>query len=328
MSKKCVEEILNKNKDEIINLRLNGMQMKDIGRMFNLKTQTISSFLRRNGIRIRGVQNKETVDKIIKMYQSGMSMHNIGKELHFSQNTVRDILTQNNITIKNISEARRKYSIDEHYFDNIDIPNKAYILGLLYADGCRSKSSNAITINLQARDKDILEKINKEIKNTRPLRFIDYSKYPNKQNQYLLLIHNKQIAESLFQYGLIPNKEFKVKYPNWLDKKLMRHFIRGYMDGDGSISKNPKEKRASMTGTEDLLLGIKNYLEKELNVHFCIYSPHHKKTVTRTLGIAGGKQVKRFLDYIYKDADLYLDRKYLIYLNLYCQPVINNSQSA
>ena len=77
MSKKCVEEILNKNKDEIINLRLNGMQMKDIGRMFNLKTQTISSFLRRNGIRIRGVQNKETVDKIIKMNKRSHKFPNI-----------------------------------------------------------------------------------------------------------------------------------------------------------------------------------------------------------------------------------------------------------
>lgn len=116
-----------------------------------------------------------------------------------------------------------------------------------------------------------------------PLRFIDYSNDPKRQNQFLLAISNEQIAKDLYKYGIVPRKEFKLTFPNWLDNDLLSHFIRGYLDGDGFISNNPKEKRANITGTENLLLGIKNILEDQLNIHFSIYSPHNKDTNTRTL---------------------------------------------
>ena len=62
----------------------------------------------------------------------------------------------------------------------------------------------------------------------------------------------------------------------------------------------------SFTGTHSMMKGIKKYLSEELNVHSFIFSPHHKDTVTRSLGIAGGNQVKKVLDHLYKDAEMYL----------------------
>ena len=318
MSKLSVQKIFEEHGDKIIEFRKNGMQMKEIGEKFGLKTQTVSSFLRRNNVRIRGVRNTETENKIIQLYARGVSMHKIGAELHFTENTVREILVDNNIHIKNSSEASRIYNINEDYFNKIDTPNKAYILGLLYADGNRSGLSNTISIRLQERDKSILEKIRAELETEVPLRFVDYSDDPNRQNQFLLAITNQQIANDLYKYGIVPNKEFKLTFPDWLEENLLSHFVRGYLDGDGFISANPKEKRANITGTENLLMGIKNILENKLDIHFSIYSPHNKDTNTRTLSIAGGKQVKKFLDYLYKDADLYIERKYERYFNMYC----------
>lgn len=318
MSKLSVQKIFEEHGDKIIELRKNGMQIKEIGEKFGLKTQTVSSFLRRNNVRIRGIRNEVNDKKIIQMYSDGISMHKIGEIMHFAETTVREILVENNVHIKNMSEAKRIYNINENYFNNIDTPNKAYILGLLYADGNRSGCSNTIAIRLQERDKSILEGIKKELNAEVPLRFIDCSNLPNRQNQYLLSITNEQIAKDLYKYGIVPNKEFKLKFPDWLDDNLLPHFIRGYLDGDGFISANPKEKRANITGTEDLLMGIKNVLEEKLDIHFSIYSPHRKDTNTRTLAVAGGKQVKKFLDYIYKNADLCIDRKFDRYLNTYC----------
>lgn len=322
MGKRAISKILNDNKDEIIKMRFDGYQMKEIGEKFGVKTQTISSFLVRNGVRIRGILNEETIKKMVDMYQNGTPLHVIGKQLHFSEGTVAKTLREHGIKIKNMSEAQRKYDINEHYFDEIDTPNKAYLLGLLYADGCRCKTSNAIMINLQERDKSILEKFREELNTNKPLRFIDYSHDPNRQNQYLLCITNKQIAESLYKYGIVPNKEFQIEFPDFLDKSLIPHFIRGYIDGDGWISHNPKEKRINITGTSMLLEGIKKYIEAELGVHCSIWIPHrikNKQNVTRTLGIAGGIQVKTVLDHIYKDAELYLERKYQYYQDMYCK---------
>lgn len=329
MSKKEVAEIFEKHKDEIIQMRLDGYQCIDIAEKFGLKRGTVNGWLNRNGIVIRSKQTPENIQKIIDMYTlENIPMHEIAKRLHFSAGTIADILRSNDVKIKNYCEASKIYTIDEEYFDEINIPNKAYILGFLYADGCRVKNCNGIRMNLQERDKHILDEINNEIKSNRPLRFIDYSHDPSRQNQYLLSIDNKHMAESLYKWGIVPCKEFILEFPSWMDYDLIRHFIRGYLDGDGSISKNPKEKRMNFTGTKMMMEGIKEYLEKQLNVHSFMYSPHHKDTITRTLGIAGGNQVKKVLDHLYEDAEMYLHRKYEIYENLYVKPFINNSQIA
>lgn len=87
----------------------------------------------------------------------------------------------------------------------------------------------------------------------------------------------------------------------------------------GYVSKNPKEKRISIIGTEQFCLKIKNISENVLNVHCSISVCHrNESSPTRALGIAGGKQVKKFLDWMYQDADLFIQRKFETYKNIYC----------
>lgn len=329
MNKQEIADIFEKHRDEIIQMRLDGCQCIEIADKFGLKRGTVNCWLNRNGIVVRGKRTPENIQKIIQMYTLGnIPMHKIAKQLHFSTETISEILKNNGVKIKTNHESHKIYTLDEEYFDEIDTSNKAYILGFLYADGCRVKNRNTIKMNLQERDKHILDEINSEIKSNRPLRFIDYSYDPSRQNQYLLSIDNNHMADSLYKWGIVPCKEFVLEFPFWMKHHLVRHFIRGYLDGDGSISKNPKEKRMNFTGTKMMIEGIYKYLNDELNVHGSIYSPHRKNTITRTLGIAGGNQVKKVLDHLYEDAEMYLHRKYEIYENLYVKPFINNSQVA
>jgi hypothetical protein len=66
------------------------------------------------------------------------------------------------------------HTYNENYFDIIDTPQKAYFLGLMYADGGIwhtdkiGKYGNVLhqyqmSINLQERDKSILELFRKEL---------------------------------------------------------------------------------------------------------------------------------------------------------------------
>ena len=125
MSKLSVQKIFEKHGDEIINLRKNGMQMQEIGEKCNLKTQTVSSFLRRNNIRVRGLRNEETENKIVQLYNDGVSMREIASNFHFTQGTVRDILVNHDVHIKTHSESHRIYDINENYFNQIDTPKKS-----------------------------------------------------------------------------------------------------------------------------------------------------------------------------------------------------------
>jgi len=90
------------------------------------------------------------------------------------------------------------------------------------------------------------------------------------------------------------------------------------MDGDGCIHK--KECRISLVATKDYCLSFKNYIEALLGVHCSIMLCHGKiESPVRTIQIAGRNQVKKFLDWIYQDAEIYMKRKYQVYQNVYCQ---------
>ena len=79
--------------------------------------------------------------KIVEMYVSQkLSTVKIGQFYNCSHKTISRVLDKYNI--QRIGNGRRKYNLDESYFDVIDNPNKAYILGLLFADG-----NNCILVN-------------------------------------------------------------------------------------------------------------------------------------------------------------------------------------
>lgn len=108
------------------------------------------------------------------MYKKGLSITQIGEKLKIYHKLVSKVLKENNIERKN--NNKRTYKLNEHYFDKIDTPNKAYILGFFYADGCNIMSKSTVTMSLEETDKEILEKIRLEIGSERQLEFIEQSK--------------------------------------------------------------------------------------------------------------------------------------------------------
>src|SRR6185436_15958506 len=51
-----------------------------------------------------------------------------------------------------------KYSLNENYFNTVDTEDKAYFLGLFYADGYNRRKDGYCGIQLQSDDSYILEK--------------------------------------------------------------------------------------------------------------------------------------------------------------------------
>ena len=65
---------------------------------------------------------------------------------------------------------KRKYPVDEQFFDEIDSEEKAYFLGMLYADGTNSMKKTEVSLRLQEEDYEILTKLNNLLQPTKPLR--------------------------------------------------------------------------------------------------------------------------------------------------------------
>ena len=269
---------------------------------------------------MKKVQESE-YDKISKLYKDGMSQQKIADLYHIGRTTVRRILLKTNTPIRDNSHKGRIYSLNENYFDSIDTPNKAYILGLLYADGCSSKNFNTVRLMLQERDKSILEKILVELESSHPLHFHPlHEKNSNWQNAYSISITNKHISQSLASHGVVPNKSFVLTFPEWLDESLYRDFIRGYFDGDGHIGWG-KNRSCSLCSTQEFCEAVQKICES-FGIKSGISDTANKETNTKVLYICGKEKIFSFLKFMYEDAELYIERKYNTY-KLVCKEMEN-----
>lgn len=303
--------------NNIINLHNDGLFNHQIAEIYGVSKSTIARIIQNSGVQSRHpLLTSSRKEAVCKLYLEGKCKSDIEKELHISTSTINDILYEYNIET-DVFRINRKYSFDYKFFDEIDNQNKAYILGLLLSDGNVSSNTSEVTLSLQEDDVEILQKVNDVMKNKKPLLYVDYyhNKNQNWKNHYRLSFQSKYTKKSLAKYGCIPNKSLVLQYPNILPKEFNKDLIRGYLDGDGHISKS--ESRVRLTSTRSFCNSVKSILESELGIH-CTIMSEHKSETTASLQIAGTKQCKKFLDWIYDDAELYLDRKHNIYLDKYC----------
>jgi hypothetical protein len=126
------------------------------------------------------------------------------------------------------------------------------------------------------------------------------------------------VHDALVSHGVVPNKSQTLEFPINLKEEYYSSFILGYMDGDGHITDHPKDRRCNLVSTEKFCLSVAKIIKDKLDINSSIMLCHRKDNVpTRVLSIAGKNQVKKFLDWIYSESDIYLERKHDIYQRLY-----------
>lgn len=236
--------------------------------------------------------------------------------LSVSKRSISRVLNERNINTK----RKNRYTLNEGYFKYIDSEEKAYILGLIYADGFvgDDKFNNIVITSI---DLDILEKIKKEFKFTGEIRKGNKGNFKNSKEGYVLNFSSQEMSNDLRNLGLYPNKSLTMESLPKLDEKLLRHFIRGYFDGDGSVilSHNTsyhivdgKNKRYEYPTFSFDLLGTEKFL---LEVKEVMQLKHHKLLNTKTEGIKrlvcrSKKEAKDIFKYLYLDSSIYMNRKY------------------
>lgn len=271
-------------------------------------------------------------EDIKNSYLGGESTVKIGKKYNVSHKVIAKVL--DGFNIKRIGNGQRKYAVNEHYFDSIDTPEKAYVLGLLYADGSNHEPKRTISISLQEDDKELLEKIRKAISCEKPLEYFDYSNkhdfgYTYK-NQYRLTVNSTHMSKELHNKGVVGNKSLVLQFPDWLNPSLYSHFIRGVYDGDGSVcqqyrNENNKPVIVSITSTNNMCEYIRDICISVVGVNAGIYDASCHNGITKVLSISGRNVTKQFLDWLYKDATIYMERKYKRYVKYF---YMDNSLSA
>lgn len=246
-----------------------------------------------------------------------MSVSKMAEKYHCKRHQIYYILEKNNVPIRSNSEANRKYNINEHYFDVIDTPDKAYILGLLYADGYNNPKINSIVLSLDIKDIDLLESVKLKCRSNKPLNCYTYKHSDGYKDRHpcILTLSSKHMCETLSRHGLITNKSLVLEFPKFLPDELYSHFFRGYFDGDGCFHHNFKENKnlVQLTSSKTFCIEAQKYIQDKLNIKVTMMHNSGHTDQTWNLRIFAKADVKTFMNWIYSDADLFMKRKYDLY---------------
>lgn len=265
---------------------------------------------RRNGSII---WTKDQIRYIISNYNLYHSTGQLAKFFNTSTQAIRNCLKENGIKVYSLKELQhQKHPRRSDYFAEIDTKEKAYWLGFLFADGCVCENRNTISISIKQSDEYMLHNFLNELGST---NVISHSQKSMNGKVFLIshmAIRDGQLKRDLIKWGCVPNKSYKDTHLPNLPTELMWHFIRGYMDGDGSINYSKKNLRVGFTNYSEVFLEeLKAFLGKNN-----LALDKHK---TPMLSITGSKQLKPILSNIYKDSNdkIRLERKYNIYVDHY-----------
>jgi len=236
---------------------------------------------------------KDKKDEVIQLYLAGKSQHEIARILGFSQPNIGNLLKKENIKLH-----EWKYFVDESFFNNIDSEEKAYILGWLYSD-CSVDNSGKFRIQILATDGYILEWIKKQLLYDGPI--FDIPARNNSRPQKALIINRKSITDKLINYGCNTNKSNILQFPTFdkIPQELFHHFLRGHFD---------KKFNVNITSSVPFCKGLQKYCN-DLNIQSSLY--FHKNVGK----LFFNKSAKiDFLNHIYKDSSICLERKRAKYI--------------
>lgn len=288
------------------------------------------------------VYGEELSNKIVSMYEAGFSMSYIARELNISNGGISKLLKRIGVS-KRVSVVREineefKGVCYEHpdyvkeFMHSVDLgkansaiakiinffysntAESAYWLGFIYADGCVSiKSNKVLSIALNSLDRPHLERFcdvlglpKTKIRDTqRVVKGIAY-------NASELQISSKYLCKALIECGVVPNKSLVLKPPSLdiVPYEFIRDFIRGYIDGDGTIFlKDCKVVNVTVLGTYDMIDWISEYFfniigdkartklsQKDFNINTFSYR-------------INGSNALSILKHIYYDGAYALERK-------------------
>lgn len=296
-------KLTDNNERDIVRLYQKGKNTYELADIFPACQRTILKVLYKFHvpIRYRKKLNENQEKEICQSYLKNESVNNLVKKFFVSNETIYKTLKKFKVKCRTTSESL-KSGCDENFFNEIDSEEKSYWLGFLTADGNVYKER--LSLSLQSRDKEHLEKFKKSISSKHSI---------NKKNSigtaFGIAMRSKKLTSDLKKLGVVERKSLIIK-PAKIKESFQNHYWRGLIDGDGCISIHKRKTFSypviSLVGTKWICNGFSKFVSKFIQ---------HKSSIRSEKNIASisfGKRkvVKAILEHLYKNSEVYLDRKY------------------
>jgi hypothetical protein len=173
----------------------------------------------------------ELYSKILSDYASGKSQKAVGEENGICRDAVGKILKRNFVEIRKYTgdrQSQRKWFWDFSFFDK-NTPTTAYWAGFMLADGhvVKNGTQRSLVVFVAEKDTQHIKQFCSDIGNP--------DLFQVRNDGYVgAILNHKDIADSLERWGIIPRKSKNFDVPSF-PEELLPHFLRGWIDGDGSV---------------------------------------------------------------------------------------------
>lgn len=250
------------------------------------------------------VQLEPYEQQIVEGFRNGTftCAYQAAKEYSITSEKVNRICKSSGIVLR---PANVKHHLNRNALASIQTEEDAYILGFITADGYIADMRNTVAIKLQAKDEDILRKISQYFEYDGTIKYLTHTLTGNKLCS--IIFCSAQLIQNLKQYGIERKKSLKETFYENIPPHLMRHYIRGLIDGDGFVSQ--KSKKIGLCGSQDIVSKTTKKLSEQLNLSTTPKIRQEGTTDLYRVEFSGENAVK-VMKYLYEDSRIYLDRKY------------------
>lgn len=270
----------------------------------------ISKLPLKKGENLKNVLGREDTDLFLKYLHTkhleGESLASFQRCYGVTKKTLRNNFRRLSLPIIN---HQNKLRVRADLFDSITTEEDAYWLGFIYADGC-IQDLGTLSLELKGSDVAHLQKFKKYCnwQNT-----VKVEKASFNSTRARLAFSGK--GKELNALGVLPRKSLNLEFPSEdiLKKELQVYFIRGYFDGDGCYYIYTPKKKTQKDTHVCSILGTQQFLNTLRDI--CPISTNSFRTKGNLYVLAyNNLKADAFLDWVYKDSKIHLDRKYNKYL--------------
>ena len=265
----------------------------------------------------------EFVEKMYEEYLAGASQVELSKKYcsdvyyQFKTKGFKTRTTSESVILRRTGRMKLNYS-----FESISNEYEAYIVGFFMADGWVGR--NQLGFRLKKSDVEIVERI----KNY----FHSNIKLQSEPGSNSFVVSSRTACLNAVKLGILSNKtKERIQIPD-MDKSLVRHFIRGYFDGDGTIficnSRGSQYLKGNICSPRiEILEEIQKVLIE--NGIFCTINKENRKgkkmACPNINGFCVGKMdmyrlffrkkhsIKRLFNYFYDNSTIFLQRKFNVF---------------
>lgn len=242
-------------------------------------------------------------EEVVSMYKNGGKLREIAYTFNTRTSVIAAILKDKGINPSPKNCFRVPYKVNHSYFSSIDSYEKAYLLGVLFADGCVMMKSNQI--NLISNDYDLLEFFKREIGFSGEIQ-----QNPLHKNAKFVAFSSIEMKQDLIKLGCVPRKSLTLEFPN-IEEKYFWTFLLGYFDGDGSlwVAKSGSQAHFKVMSSTKFCLKLQNLLDTKGFKSEVRNEPKRYKKETSYIRISSKGSIRKIFPLLYENAPFFLRRK-------------------